>query len=151
MTLLLVCLAALFVVLAWATVVGRAVLLSIDRSLASAHREPTDASLDPFTQFAVGLRAEMTTLTLAVGEGIARVERHEKRIQKTVSSARRLVADSGLEPHAALEAEAAEIRADHDDPRPPEEVPAVRESLDDDGPSGIPGLSKAELATMRGA
>lgn len=48
------------------------------------------------------------TLTLAVSDGIARTDRAEKRIQKTVTSARRLVREAGLE-HAGIEAEYAEL------------------------------------------
>lgn len=48
-------------------------------------------------------------LVLAVDEGIRRVDRAENRIQKTVTSARRLVRESGLE-HAGIEAEYAELQ-----------------------------------------
>jgi len=55
------------------------------------------------------LGTRMDGLTVAVSEGIAGYRRHEKRIQKTVSSARRLVREAGLE-HAGIEAEYSELR-----------------------------------------
>ncbi|MEE8492520.1 MAG: hypothetical protein V3S25_00635 [Nitrospirales bacterium] len=53
---------------------------------------------------------EVERLKFAIAEGIERTDRAEKRIRKSVSSARRLVTESGLE-HPGLEAEDEEIRA----------------------------------------
>jgi len=70
-------------------------------------------------------------LTVAISEGIARVDRHEKRIRKTVTSARKLVRENGLE-HAGIEAEYAELQPpdgagiDHPLPTMPEEVDPPR-------------------------
>jgi len=58
--------------------------------------------------------AEIQRMVLAVSEGIARVDRAENRIQKTVTSARRLVRDAGLE-HAGIEAEYAELQPSDDE------------------------------------
>jgi len=52
--------------------------------------------------------ARLDKLTLAVSDGIERVHRAESRIAKTVTSARKLVRESGLE-HAGIEAEAAQL------------------------------------------
>jgi len=78
--------------------------------------------------------AELTTrldkLTFAVSDGIERVARAENRIAKTVTSARRLVREAGLE-HAGIEAEHDQLQprdADPVQPLPamPEEVAATR-------------------------
>ena len=50
------------------------------------------------------LEARVDKLTFAVSDGIERVSRAESRIRKTVTSARRLVREAGLE-HAGIEAE----------------------------------------------
>lgn len=90
------------------------------------------------------------TLLTAVSDGIAHVNRHEKRIQKTVASARRLVAANGLE-HPGLEAEAAELHepdgdAGHDEQLMlPVQVPVE----EDQRPSGIPGLSNADIEGLK--
>jgi len=55
------------------------------------------------------LNARMDRLTNAVADGIERVSRSENRIQKTVTSARRLVREAGLE-HAGVEAEFEELQ-----------------------------------------
>jgi len=74
--------------------------------------------------------AEIAILRVAVSEGIAGYNRHEKRVQKTVSSARRLVREAGLE-HAGIEAEHAELQQGDDEtveplPAMPEEVAGGR-------------------------
>jgi len=144
----------LVVCLAWLTAAGWALLRHFDRNRAAADPEVTGATLDAlylqFNDKLMVLRAEMEILRTAVSEGIANVERRENRIQKTVTSARRQLASAGLE-HAGLEAEAAELEQDHEPARQAEELPPVPESLVRDGPSGIPGISRAELAAMRGA
>lgn len=73
---------------------------------------------------------EFKRLKAAIAEGIERVERAEKRVQKTVASARRLVKANGLE-HPGLEAEADELRERDGEgieplPAVPKEVEAVR-------------------------
>jgi len=90
------------------------------------HPAPTVPTVDPMFE----LTGRVDALTVAVSEGIAGYQRHEKRIQKTVTSARKLVRDSGLE-HAGIEAEYAELQSrddDQDGPLPalPEEVEATR-------------------------
>jgi len=69
-------------------------------------------------------------LSEAVAEGITKVSRNENRIQKTVTSARRLVREAGLE-HAGIEAEYEELQprdaeAEQALPPLPEEVEATR-------------------------
>jgi len=87
----------------------------------------------------------LVELKLAVADGIMRVDRADKRIQKTVTSARRQLREAGLE-HAGIEAEYEELH-DGDDSGVEEQVP---ETVERDGPSGFPGISQAQLAEMRG-
>jgi len=55
------------------------------------------------------LQSQLDRLTLAVSDGIERVHRAESRVAKTVTSARRLVREAGLE-HAGIEAEYEELQ-----------------------------------------
>ncbi len=76
------------------------------------------------------LETDLERQKLALSEGIERVARSENRIQKTVTSARRLVRDAGLE-HAAIDAEHAELQppdADGGQPLPtmPAQMAATR-------------------------
>jgi len=91
---------------------------------------------------------EMADLKLAIDEGIRRVDRAEKRVQKTVTSARRLVRESGLE-HAGIEAEFEELHGGNGEGVEP--LPAVQpdvggtlevDRFGDPRPlkTGIPGL-----------
>jgi len=76
-------------------------------------------------------------LLIAVDEGIKGVARAENRVQKTVSRARRLLRESGLE-HAGLEAEALELREADEERSPEPELPAMPE------PVGAPGHETRE-------
>jgi len=74
--------------------------------------------------------AAIAKLVLAVSDGIERVHRAETRVAKTVTNARRLVRNAGLE-HEGLEAEHEEIRARDENgieplPTLPEEVAQTR-------------------------
>jgi len=84
----------------------------------------------------IALEARLDKLTLAVSDGIERVHRAESRIQKTVSAARRLVREAGLE-HAGIEAEYEELRpADAEGVEP---LPAVPEQVAETRTIRIPG------------
>jgi len=98
-------------------------------------------------------------LVLAVDVGIKGYTRAENRVQKTVTSARRLVRESGLE-HAGIEAEFEELHEGDGvgvEPGPAHResgaprVPAVPESVELDGPSGFPGISRSRLQELRRA
>jgi len=92
----------------------------------------------------------ISELYLAVDEGIRRVDRAEARVKKTVTSARRLVAESGLE-HPGIEAEHEELLG-ADEPRSePEPVLELRGDVEDDSPSGYPGVTKGDLKRLRDA
>jgi len=95
--------------------------------------------------------AQLKVLTAAVGEGIQRVERDERRIKATVARARKELADSGFE-HEGLEAEATDLRLVDGAGGDEQGVPAVPEELagDSDTPSSVPGVSVEELQRIRG-
>jgi len=71
---------------------------------------PSEHQADPAVRntWQLGIEDELGSLRLAVADGIERVSRAEKRIQKQVTSARRLVREAGLE-HAGVEAEYEEL------------------------------------------
>ncbi len=92
--------------------------------------------------------ARLDELKLAISDGIARNDRADKRIEKTVARARRQLAAAGLE-DAGLEAEADELRGRDGDPGPELELLTVSEDLAEYRPSGIPGVSMAELDALR--
>jgi len=84
----------------------------------------------------VEINDRIDKLTLAVSDGIERVSRAENRIQKSVTSARRLVREAGLE-HAGIEAEFAELQP-ADDPGI-EPLPAMPAGVDQGREVRIPG------------
>jgi len=88
-------------------------------------------------------------LTLALSEGILGYKRHEKRVQKTVTSARRLVSEAGLE-HAGIEAEYEELRNGDDEPSRSDQVQLVPAEVARPTPTGIPGMNSDELDRLRG-
>jgi len=104
-------------------------------------------SLEAFEKRTLNAIAE---LRLAVSDGIARVDRADKRIQKTVTSARRQLREAGIE-HAGIEAEFAELPASDEGGGEDQGVLPLQAPVERDGPSGIPGISRSELAAMREA
>jgi len=131
------------VILALATLSGLTVyVVRVVVSYRIDHRltvpDPSDhsRSLDRHEAEIITLRNGLADLVLAVDDGIRRVDRAESRIQKTVTSARRLVKESGLE-HAGIEAEASELR-DRDDERV-EPLPAVPTPVESPRAVRIPG------------
>jgi len=86
-------------------------------------------------------------LIVALDEGIKGFKRAENRVQKTVTSARRLVRENGLE-HAGIEAEYEELRERDVQPSDSDPVPPVRQEVEVFARSGIPGLSGEELAAI---
>jgi len=129
-------------------IAGRAVVRSIDRPRPDVYPTPTVDLEGELRVRIADNRAAIANLVLAVSEGIAHTKRHEKRIQKTVSGARRLLAEAGLQ-HAGLEAEVAELHAADEEELPP--LRAVPPRLELVGPSGIPGFSREDLRLMREA
>jgi len=94
------------------------------------------------------LYSDLQQIRLAVSEGINRVSRSDKRIEKTVASARRLLAANGLE-HPGLEAESEQLRGEDDDPSPVGELPEVREVVESGSPTGIPGIDSTQLRLLQ--
>jgi len=91
------------------------------------------------------LRQEIYRQNLAIAEGIERVTRAEQRIKKTVTSAKKLVRDSGLH-HPGLEAEIDELRERNGEGSGGVEVPQVREDVAPDPPVRLPArLRKARV------
>jgi len=110
-------------------------LLAIDR-----HRPDTTEEQARLSSAITAIYLEIQELRLAVDEGIRNVRRAEKRVAKTVQTARRQLANSGLE-NPGLEAEAEEIR-DRDGDRGDEGgVLALQPDVEEDEPieTGIPG------------
>jgi len=128
--------------------VGRAFLRWIDKPPPVSDNSWTDQDVADLSHRLDDFERDLGDQKLALSEGIQRVDRAEKRVQKTVTSARRLVRDSGLE-HAGIEAEYEEIHEGDDSGVDAKEVLALPEAVVHDGPSGIPGLSKAALAEIR--
>jgi len=92
------------------------------------------------------LLIRMDDLTNAVADGVNRVQRSENRVRSIIQSARKELAEHGLE-HAGIEAEASQLREVDGGNGKPEPLPAVPEGLEDDrdGPSSIPGVTLAQM------
>jgi len=126
---------------------GRVFLRSIDHPEPHGYSDVTALKFVETLALVDANRQEIESLTIAVSEGIAGYKRHEARVQKTVTSARRLIRESGLE-HAGIEAEYAELHDGDEAPSEPEGVLPLQPRVDDSGPSGIPGLTVAQLEQL---
>jgi len=87
---------------------------------------------------------ELARLTLAISDGIQRVDRAEKRVQKSVTGARKLLRENGLE-HPALEAEFEELHGEDGDGSETPELQLLPGPVEPDPKTGIPGVSWAQL------
>jgi len=94
-----------------------------------------DAPRDEWGEDIALVNARVDKLTLAVADGIERVARAENRIAKTVTSARRLVRENGLD-HAGIEAEYDELQPRDAEPQP---LPAMPAEVDSPRAIRIPG------------
>jgi len=90
-----------------ALVIFSALMLIVARVVLSYRIDQPPTVAEPFDP--TELIDRIDNLTLAVDEGIRRVDRAESRIQKTVTSARKLVRENGLA-HAGIEAEFEELQ-----------------------------------------
>lgn len=89
-------------------------------------------------------------ITIAVGEGIERVERTERRIQGTVKRARKELADAGFE-HGGLEVEGTDIQLVDAHIRDQERLQPVPGNVEvEPEASSIKGVSREALARVRG-
>ena len=145
--LLAVAIAALLGLTASIVWTGRAFLLRIDSKKPDAEPVGPRVAILELAAEVDKNRDLIEGLTLAVSEGIAGYKRHETRVQKTIASARRLVAANGLE-HAALDAEADEIRNRDEKPSEDEQLQLMPAPVDDRR-TGIPGVSAADLDRIR--
>jgi len=127
----------------------RGIQASVEAIAGSIHQleipwpDQTGPSEDP--RIAV-LENKLTDLTMALSDGIQRVQRSENRVRAIVQGAKRDLAEAGFE-HAGVEAEAAELRRVDGSDSEAEQVPTVPQDVADDqrGPSSIPGVSVGEL------
>jgi len=98
-------------------------------------------------QWRAEVEAELERMKLAIAEGIERVDRAEKRIRKSVTGARKLVRENGLE-HSGLEAEYDELRLDDGEPSQAVELPPLPASVEPGRRIRFPGVSQAFLERM---
>ncbi len=123
----------------------RHVLLGLKR-LESAKLAPSaDVDLEP-------LERKMAQLTIAVAEGIERVDRAESRVQTTLRSAQAKFAAGGYE-HAGVLAEIDNLPDDDGAGSEGAQLQLVPENLapavEGDAPSGIPGMTLAQVEQIR--
>jgi len=118
-----------------------------------AVREPVDDRSDIVKRlFLLEAEADVydvrfESLTLAVSDGIARSDRAEKRVQRTVTTARRQIREAGLE-NAGIEAEFDQLRDSDADPIEEAQVLEVSESVAPNRNTGIPGMSSETLEEL---
>jgi len=89
-----------------------------------------EASQDGLHDRHTDLVERIDRLTLALAEGIEKVERKERRIDAVIGRARKELKDSGLE-SPALEAEAHELRIVHGTGSEESGMPPVREEVEE--------------------
>ncbi len=104
----------------------------------------------PFDDSALWQRLEV--LTLAISEGIANVDRAEKRVRATVARARAQLAEQGVV-SAGVEAEHSELQQVDGEGSEPAQLQLVPENVapavEGDAPSGIPGMTLAQVEQIR--
>lgn len=101
-------------------------------------------------EWRAGLERKMDLLTLAVSEGIERVDRAERRIRTAVAGATKKLREAGFE-DVAVEAEAAGLRVIDGGGGDEGGVPPVSEDVGGaDEPSSVPGVSRNQLLRARG-
>lgn len=107
------------------------------------------AALGPLDKRVADNSAAIANLVVAVSDGIAHVKRHEVRVAKQVTGARRLLRENGLE-HPGLEAEHEELRERDGEGSEQEEVLALPAPVEgDQRPSGIPGLTEEDVTRLK--
>jgi len=109
------------------------------------------SELGDLREAVVGLTEWQKDITLAVSEGIERVDRSERRIQATVKRARKELAAEGIV-DPGVEAEAHQLQLVDGDGGEPSPVPAVREQVApaSSEASSIKGVSLEQLRRARG-
>jgi len=91
------------------------------------------------------------TITVAVAEGIERVDRSERRIKSTVTRAQKELRKRGFQ-DATLDAEATDISELNEVRGDQLELPSVHENVGatEQAPSSIPGVPRALMLRFRG-
>jgi len=121
-------------------------IVAIDHTLTGFENilsEPRPEGDDPKI---AALETKVTDLTLALADGVQRVQRSENRVRAIVQGAKRELADAGFE-HAGLEAEASQLEPVDGGSVGPEAMQLVQESVADAGEvaSPVPGMSRTEF------
>ena len=126
-------------ILALATLIGltvyvvRVFLTYLNRPPAP---QPERSNTEQLEEDFESLRKLVEDLTLALDDGIRRVDRAENRIQKTVASSRAAVRKAGIE-HAGIEAEFDQLEPP--DAEPDDTMPALPEEVEEGRRIRIPG------------
>lgn len=144
--LVLVSLALMFSL--WADV---RVLRSISARLRAIESAPQEL-LEPFDPTLLVERIDR--LTIAVAEGISHVDRAERRVETTLRSAKKKLAEVDLEDHR-IEAEIAGLHTVDGSGSEGGQLQLVPEDVEEtpwnDAPSGVPGLTLSQLNDIRAA
>lgn len=114
-------------------------------------RSAVAANKDAIDDHAMRWARENKLQTIAIAEGIERVDRSERRVAATVARAEKKLAESGFE-DPGIQAELEGLHLLDGDRIGTGGVPPLQPSLDDPGdrPSSIPGVTVAELRKVRG-
>jgi len=131
---------------------ARSISTAVTSTPPVAHR---CASMDGLADLVTALAnqsSRIDDLTLAIDVGIKEVNRVRSRVEKTVTSARRAVRETGIE-HAGIEVEYEELldgdESHGEGERVPEVLPVLA-SPDIEYRTGIPGLNSRTLEAMDG-
>lgn len=106
-------------------------------------------ALDAHTDLVKDLAQDMDRFDEELADGLKRAKRHEDRVRAAIRRAEESV-DGEFELSPAVQAEIAEHRREHEDERPPEGVQPVREALDLNRESSIPGVTVRQLLRAQG-
>jgi len=118
-----------------------------DQQLRSEIEDLRSATASDFEQIA----DRMKTQTLAIAEGIERVDRSERRVDATLKRARKKFAAGGYE-DPGTEAEVEGLRLLDGDGIGTGGLPTLQPGVDNPGdrPSSVPGITVAQLQRVRG-
>ena len=130
--------------------VGRVLLRTPTPAPTVDHWEENSRTLDRLQAEILLNRDELEKFRLALSDGIQRVANAEKRIQKTVTSAKRKLDSLGVE-HPGLDAEHEALPQADGDAGPQEEMQLVPPTVERSRRTGIPGLDAASLDKIIGA
>lgn len=133
----------------------RADLRSLEADIAALRSQHTllHERLEVLTNELATVADSVRTQTVAIAEGIERVDRSERRVRAVVTRAQQRLADAGYQDEG-LEAEAAQLQPLNADGGGVEGMQYVHEGLARDDPpfdaQGIPGDLSAEILNRSG-